>query len=130
MSRGFKPKPKPAEAENANLTRIQVKKKVLDKQRQQNPAVIKKEPDLGVTLVEATPEKNRVIRTQSQSQQWFLGRTQSFSSQTEGGLDEDDWQLASSPDLLAIYSGRQGVDSEAVILAENTPTKRKSAPRG
>lgn len=82
----------------------------------------------GTTLVAATPVKPKPPPRTTQSQ--FQGRDrlpmlienpEFVGKAVEGGADDDEWMIQSSPDILLLDDG----DVESRILAEATPTKRR-----
>ncbi|KAG5732729.1 hypothetical protein E4T56_gene16704 [Termitomyces sp. T112] len=113
MSRAFRPKPRSIQEDPAKI--------------KANNAGTKKETKLrdeGVTLVEATPTKPKLGRSQSTSS--FVGHLQSriFSAAiVRDEDDEEEWVLpgSSSPDILSLGSDRQSENKELMI---HTPTKR------
>ncbi|KAF8067597.1 hypothetical protein FPV67DRAFT_1492599 [Lyophyllum atratum] len=129
MSRAFKPKAHTG-------PKIDASKKTSS----QVEAPPKKEKDEGMLLVEATPTKPKLTRTQSQSTfgnaEEIRSRARSFviqsslrlgSGMEEQEEEEEEWRLpgSSSPDVLLLGPGRLVDDAQAAgVLANSTPTKR------
>ncbi|KAF5372333.1 hypothetical protein D9615_009288 [Tricholomella constricta] len=154
MSRAFKPKPK---ARASQEKEENVRKAKVGLQNEGARAKNVNEPttkDEGVLLVEATPTRPKLARSQStfsvnvRENETAEGtpsrshsRTQSFSFQAslgtkddtdddiddEGDEDEDEWRLpgSSSPGVLLLKRGRHVGDAQAAgVLVDCTPTKR------
>ncbi|KAG6814264.1 hypothetical protein H0H92_015379 [Tricholoma furcatifolium] len=119
MSRAFKPKAKPAQEE-------------APKKKAPNEANVKKEAksrDEGVLLVEATPTKPKLGRSQSSLSFRNHSQSQVFLPLASIGGDEDDdeWRLpgSNSPDVLLLGPGRYDEDGDInERVADHTPTKR------
>ena len=93
----------------------------------------------GTTLVAATPVKPkphaRRAQTQTQQQQeqphdklpMLLDHPGFFAKAVEGGADDDEWTIPSSPDILLLDDDDDdGADAaRSRVLAEATPTKRR-----
>lgn len=92
--------------------------------------------DQGVTLVSATPVKGqprRRVQTKLFSSAGVvpLSRTsKSPSPGITGNIEEEDWSLLSSPDVLLLNAGSEGSDEGICgtaehILADDTPVKKR-----
>ncbi|KAG6830394.1 hypothetical protein H0H87_008281 [Tephrocybe sp. NHM501043] len=120
MSRAFKPKPRPVQEE------LVKKKPPLP-----NEAAAKRETkrDEGVLLVEATPTRPKLGRTQSTISFGVRSQSSIFSVVTalSEKEDEEEWLIpgSSSPDILLLGPGRRVDEDDDVGNAmDHTPTKR------
>lgn len=118
MSRVFKEKEKPPASATATTATTKASSGPVPEVK---PKI---EPDQGVMLVEATPVKAqkraRLLPTRAPSQLSFAG------SLDEAEEEEEDWSIASSPDVLLQRIGQGelgGDDDEGQVLAGNTPVK-------
>ncbi|KAG6918752.1 hypothetical protein DXG01_011943 [Tephrocybe rancida] len=120
MSRAFKPKSRPVQDEPAR------------KRASLQSEAAKKEPkprDEGVLLVEATPTKPTLGRSQSKFAFGAHSQSNMFPASVlvDEADDEEEWLLpgSSSPDILLLGPGRRVEDAESVGIAmDHTPTKR------
>jgi hypothetical protein len=89
--------------------------------------------DQGVTLVAATPQKRARLQPPG-----LPASTRISRSPTPGGavgdVEEEDWSLPSSPDVLLLGDGSDGIDepphkrpfgAAGHILASETPVKKR-----
>ncbi|KAF5381575.1 hypothetical protein D9615_005380 [Tricholomella constricta] len=146
MSRAFKPKARPSqEEESVRKAKIGLQNEGARAKKDPTTTTATTKKDEGVLLVEATPTRPKLARSQST----FLvketadgtgtrSRPQSFSFQASLGRkddtddddnddDEDEWRLpgSSSPDVLLLKRGRHVGDAQAAgVLVDCTPTKR------